>query len=65
MDFLSGMGLIVYFVVLVFTFLNLGSRRMPAVKSFILAVFWPLSMIFMFIFMVGVFINTKRVDRRS
>jgi len=59
-NFLSIMGLIMYFFIAVFTFVNLGSKGVGVIRSFIIALLWPLNMIFMFIFMVGVLINIKR-----
>lgn len=60
MNFFSVMGLIVYLIVAWFTFVNLGAKKVSGLKSFFLALLWPLSMIFLLIFMTGVFINTKR-----
>jgi len=60
MNFFSVMGLIVYLIVAWLTFVNLVAKRGSALKSFFLAFLWPLSMIFLLIFMTGVFINTKR-----
>lgn len=60
MNILSIFGLVIYFIVFAFDFLNLFASSGKFIRAFVWSALWPLTMVFMFAGAIIAIFNASR-----
>ncbi len=60
MNILSIFGLVIYFIVFAFDFLNLFASSGKFIRAFVWSALWPLTMVFMFAGAILAIFNASR-----